>query len=364
METNSNGCQLKKDDPKIKRLKTSATELEEFDAVFTDLVEGLVNQGRQHKEIAAAVDWFKEVSQYNVPFGKKTRGLSVVMTYKRINPEATEAEVRQARILGWCIEWLQAFFLVADDVMDKSITRRGKPCWYKKDGVGLIAINDAFYLENCVYVILKKHFKQEEYYTDVLDLFHETTMQTVTGQCMDLVTSPETSINFDEFTQERHTAIVKWKTAFYSFYLPVALAMYMSGIKDSVTHEAAKSILLKMGIFFQIQDDYLDCYGDPEVIGKIGTDIQDNKCSWLIVQALSRVTPQQRQILQENYGQDEEDKVLNVKAVFKELDLEQVYRDYEEESYRDLMKDIEAFQGKLPKEVFTDFARKIYKRNK
>ncbi|XP_033753013.1 farnesyl pyrophosphate synthase-like [Pecten maximus] len=364
MEANTNGCPLSKEDQKVKRLKTSQTELEEFDAVFKDLVDGLVNQGRQHKEISATVDWFKEVCLYNVPFGKKTRGLSVVMTYKRINTNATESELRQARILGWCIEWLQAFFLVADDVMDKSITRRGKPCWYKKKDVGLVAVNDAFYLETCVYAILRKHFKQEDYYTDIVDLFHETTMQTVTGQCLDLITSPETRINFDELTMERYTAIAKWKTAFYSFYLPVALAMYMAGIKDTVTHEAAKAILLKMGIFYQIQDDYLDCFGDPKVMGKIGTDIQDNKCSWLILQALSKVTQQQRQILEENYGQAEEEKVLNVKAVYKALDLEQVYRDYEEESYRELNKDIQSFQGQLPKDVFTDFANKIYKRNK
>ncbi|XP_060070259.1 farnesyl pyrophosphate synthase-like [Ylistrum balloti] len=364
METSIKDGSLDKEDLKVKRLKTKGTELEEFDSVFSYLVEGLVKQGRQHKEISAAVDWFKEVCLYNVPFGKKTRGLSVVMAFKRIHTNANENEIRQARILGWCIEWLQAFFLVADDVMDKSITRRGKPCWYKKEDVALIAVNDAVYLENCVYAILRRHFKQEDYYTDVVDLFHETTMQTITGQCLDLVTSPETCINFDEFTLERFTAIAKWKTAFYSFYLPVALAMYMAGIKDTATHEAAKEIFLKMGVFFQVQDDFLDCYGDPAVMGKIGTDIQDNKCSWLIVQALSRVTPEQRQTLEENYGQPEEDKVLNVKAVYKVLDLEQLYQDYEEKSYREIIQDIQSFKGQIPKEVFTDFVSKIYKRNK
>ena len=193
----------------------------------------------------------------------------------------------QAAALGWCIEFLQAFFLVADDVMDGSITRRGQPCWYKLHEVQLIAVNDSFILESVVFKILKRYFGSEPFYLQLLDLFIEVTRQTEFGQLLDLTSQPLSgTIDLSRFTIERYTSIVKYKTAFYSFYLPVALGMIMSGITDVSLYDKAREILLIMGEYFQVQDDFLDCYGSPEVIGKIGTDIQDNKCSWLVVQAL------------------------------------------------------------------------------
>jgi farnesyl diphosphate synthase len=82
--------------------------------------------------------------------------------------------------------------------------------------------------------------------------------------------------------------------------MPVALAMLLAGVRSKSVFQCAEDILLPMGEYFQVQDDFLDCYGDPKVIGKIGRDIEDNKCSWLVVQALRRCTPEQRKILEAN----------------------------------------------------------------
>jgi geranylgeranyl pyrophosphate synthase len=73
--------------------------------------------------------------------------------------------------------------------------------------------------------------------------------------------------------------------------------MHVAGITDQTQFSRARSILLPLGEYFQVQDDYLDCYGAPEAIGKIGTDIIDNKCSWNVNIALGLCDANQRKIL-------------------------------------------------------------------
>lgn len=248
-------------------------------------------------------------------------------------------------------------------MMDHSITRRGQPCWYKLPKVGLNACNDCIVLEACIYKLLKTHAAGLPCYVSLLELFHDVTYRTSCGQLIDLITAPIGVVDLSKYTIETYMRIVTYKTAFYTFYLPAASAMHIAGVTDAAAFEVARGICMRLGQFFQIQDDYLDCYGDPEVIGKIGTDVQDNKCSWLVVQALSRCTAEQRAVIAANYGVDDPAKIAAVKGVYHALDLEGVYKTYEAESYEILSREI-AGQTSLPQALFADQLRKIHKRVK
>lgn len=295
------------------------------------------------------------------------RGMSVPDTASiLLGRPLTEEESKHLSLLGWLTELLQAFFLVSDDIMDGSITRRGQPCWYRQEGVGMIAINDSFMLESAIYVILKKHFRSHPAYADFLEIFHETTWQTELGQLCDLITAPEDNVDLNNFSMEKYIFIVKYKTAYYSFYLPVALALHYLQVASPKNLKQCEDILIPLGEYFQIQDDYLDAFGSPETIGKIGTDIQDNKCSWLVNQALTMVTPEQRKLLDEAYGRKDSALEAKVKALYNDLKLEQHYLKFEEERVGHLHQQIDSVdesQG-LKKEIFSAFLEKIYKRSK
>ena len=340
-----------------------------FLKVFPTIVEDLTDALKAYNMPQEAIDWFTRSLNHNTPGGKLNRGLSVVDTYQILTgkKDLNDEEYKKVALLGWCIELLQAYFLVADDMMDHSITRRGQPCWYRVEGVGDIAINDAFMLEAAIYYLLKKYYRQEKYYVDLMELFHEVTFQTELGQLLDLITAPEDHVDLSKFSLSKHSFIVIFKTAYYSFYLPVALAMYVAGITDPRDLKQAQDVLIPLGEYFQIQDDYLDCFGTPEQIGKIGTDIQDNKCSWLINKALELASPEQRAILDSNYGQKNNSEAeMRVKKVFNELNLEQLYKDYEQDiaaKLKDMISRIDESRG-FKGQVLTEFLNKVYKRDK
>ena len=262
---------------------------------------------------------------------------------------------------------VQAFFLVGDDIMDGSETRRGQPCWYRRQDIGMAAFNDSILLETAVYSVLKEHFGRQPGYLQLLELLLHSSKVTALGQALDLSSASEYSRvrggagSLDSFTMARYSCIVKYKTSHYSFVLPVHLAMRLAGVARQEVLDTAEEILLDIGHYFQACDDFLDCYGDPEVTGKVGTDIQDGKCSWLMATALERCSSGQRRRLEEHYGSSESAEVAEVLEVYRELGLQQVFRDYEERFFAEASQRIEKVEG-LPTEVFSLFLDRVYKR--
>ena len=347
-----------------------ATPKESFLAVRKAIIEDIIVEcGEGYEMPAAEQEWTRRMLDYNTADGKLNRGLMVVESaiaiYKAQGVEVDNEHICKFAVLGWCIEFLQAWLLMLDDLMDDSETRRGKPCWYKNEDVKLIAINDAVMVECLTFKILKRHFGREPYYPQLLDLFMETTFQTEVGQLLDTLCM---NLGLGDFTAERWELIVKYKTSFYSFYLAVASGMIMGGITDVSEYDRAREILVTMGVYFQAQDDFLDCFGTPEQIGKIGTDIQDKKCGWLFVHAYNTLaSPEEKQFLDTHYGKckcgsAEETKI---KELYAKLGLKELYAKYEQDSYDKILslKPENDVSG-VPWTVFEIFLQKIYKRTK
>lgn len=83
----------------------------------------------------------------------------------------------------------------------------------------------------------------------------------------------------------------------------------------------------------------------------------------MIVQALDRATPEQRKVIEENYGKWDDVKVAKIKAIYNEMGLKSVFEKYEEDSYAEIQEELKKIND-IPQEVFTLFLDKIYKRSK
>lgn len=349
-------------------ISSSEAKKASFSKIIPILIDEACDELEQSYEVRPdEVAWIRNVLEYNVVGGKMNRGLMVVesgvLLFESQGTNATNDDLCRFAVLGWVIEMLQAWLLIADDIMDSSVTRRGRPCWYKRDGLGSAAINDAFLVEMILFKALRRHFGDRPEYSKLVDLVMETTLQTELGQLLDIKcdTAP-----LQAFTLDRWTAIVKYKTAFYSFYLPVAMAMVCAGLEERSEYDAAREILVVMGVYFQAQDDFLDAFGTPEQIGKIGTDIQDKKCGWLFVNAYhSMVDATQKKYLDKHYGNcsvgSKEEK--KIKAMYKDIGLEAKYHAYEEASYAQIMQ-LKGSVSSVPWAVFETFLKKVYKRKK
>eukprot|EP00457_Paulinella_chromatophora_P008462 gb/GEZN01008495.1/.p1 GENE.gb/GEZN01008495.1/~~gb/GEZN01008495.1/.p1 ORF type:complete len:392 (-),score=80.86 gb/GEZN01008495.1/:181-1356(-) len=380
----------KADGPASKRAKGEATEepegkrdfstdekiaaelYKELDIVAQDFADYLKDEFSFMEEHTERV---KKMIIYTCSGGKLNRGVLVVTTAlllaKSTEAELTEGQQKRALILGLCNEILQAYFLVADDIMDGSQLRRGRPCWYKVPEVQMDAVNDALILESVIYFLLKKYFGSQapslyqSKYLSLMELFHQVSLQTQMGQMLDLVSQPQGTKNpeiLKKFTLDTYRKIVIYKTAFYSFYLPVACGLHLMGFHSEAQLAMAKNICVELGEKFQIEDDWLDAFGDRKKIGKDGTDIKDHKCTWLVVMALLKMSQEQRATLETCYGKEDDDSVQTVKKLYADLGLKEAFQKQEEESYARVQALLD--DSLLPDQIFTVILDKIHLRDK
>lgn len=123
--------------------------------------------------------------------------------------------------------------------------------------------------------------------------------------------------------------------------------MIISGVKrNSDLMNESENILIKMAFLYQMQDDYLDIWGDPEITGKIGTDISQGKCSWFVMSALKFASEKQKNLIKENCGRQNSESVEIVKSVFESLNIENLFQNERMKIISEIKMDIGNFKRK------------------
>ncbi|XP_055705666.1 farnesyl pyrophosphate synthase-like [Phlebotomus papatasi] len=323
---------------------------EQFLIHFQDIVEELKEAVNFHDTSGLASKHIERILKYNVadladPNGIICGGLIIMSTFELYAPTdmQTEENIKLASYLGCCFEMLRAVAYIVDDIIDSSVTRQNKTCWYKLEDIDLSAINDAFMLESSMYFILKKHFSHLDCYVKIVQLYREIVFVGSIGEHLDIQTQYQ---DFTTFTMDQYKKLVQNKTIYPGGYIPMTIALHFAGVTDPDIFQKTKSMCLAYGELYQFQNDFNDCYGDPEVNDNIGKYIEEGKCTWLAVKFLEIATPAQKEIFKENYGKTDPCCVKKIKQLYDELSIRDICIKHETDSI-DMIRKNPDFFGKI-----------------
>ena len=215
--------------------------------------------------------------------GKRIRPVLMLLTYNMYK-EHPEDIITPA--LG--LETYHNYTLLHDDLMDQADVRRGHPTVHRKWDA-----NTAILSGDSMLVLAYQRMQQvpDAYLPEVMGLFTETALEIGEGQQYDM--DFETRLDVAE---EEYIEMIRLKTS-----VLLACAMKIGAILADASEADARlfySVGEKLGLAFQLQDDLLDVYGDPQVFGKaIGGDITSNKKTYMLINAVNRANAAQRQEL-------------------------------------------------------------------
>jgi geranylgeranyl diphosphate synthase type II len=205
------------------------------------------------------------------------------------------------------IELFHNFTLIHDDIMDKAPLRRNKPTVHAKYGESTALLSGDVMLI-VAYDYLNK--VSTDYLHKIIHLFNQTAKEVCEGQQMDMDFEKQETVNMNEYIR-----MIELKTS-----VLLAASLRLGAILGGAGQNNQEHIYAfgrNLGIAFQIQDDYLDAYGDPEKFGKQpGGDIMSNKKTFLMIKALESASPVQLKELKRLMQENPADKVARVLSVF------------------------------------------------
>lgn len=250
--------------------------------------------------------------------GKRVRPLLVLMAANLFTDEIDPA-IRPA--IG--LEMYHNFTLLHDDVMDNAAERRGRPTVHIKwDANSAILSGDA--MQGLAYRLIAD--VPTDILKPVIDLFTDTNLEIGAGQQLDMEFETRSGVTTEEYLQ-----MIKLKTS-----VLLGCALKMGAIIAHASDKDADLLYkfgLNVGLAFQLQDDWLDCYGDSKTFGKrIGGDILNNKKTYLLINALQLATPEQREIMTRELSPktarlEETEKITYFTETFKSCGAEQLCRE-------------------------------------
>ncbi len=303
---------------------------------------------REPKNLYEPIDYILQLS------GKRIRPILTLMA-----SDIFSGDYKEALPAALSIEVFHNFTLVHDDIMDEAPLRRGKKTVHEKWD-----LNTGILSGDAMLILAYQYFENYEPATfqKLAKLFSKTAIEVCDGQQLDIDFETRNDVTIDEYVN-----MIRLKTS-----VLVAAALKMGAIVANASDSDASLLYdygLNLGLAFQLQDDYLDTFGNPETFGKqVGGDIIENKKTFLYLKALELADPEDQQKLLFYYQQKLEDnstKIDEIKRIFEKYHIptliQKLILDYTNSSIDCLNK---MNIGIKSREMLKDFAMYLMNRNK
>lgn len=257
------------------------------------------------------------------------------------------------------IETFHNFTLLHDDLMDKSPIRRGKPTVYRKWNE-----NTAILSGDTMFALAWRFFLKQPHVNlqNILNTFNETAIEVCEGQQYDMNFETRDDVSIQEYMK-----MIRLKTAVLLAGALKIGAQYANATEEDISH--LYNFGIQIGLAFQLQDDLLDAYGDVAVFGKqTGTDIKDNKKTFLFLKALQIANEKQEALLKRHFKEtpaDPSQKIAEVLKIYAELNIKDLVEEEINQLFVLANQELDAISvDESKKQAIHELANKLLGRNK